>query len=413
MDAKREIKAERQEVQAPATLPQRLRTCVAYPAYGVGSEVWIERQLASFENLDLSLLCWDSQLDDKDSLALPLYLIPHRWQINQGATRWLSRLRRVHGGNFFGSTGRELRQIIDVLNTVQAEAILCHFGPTALRVLPAAQALGIPIVAHFHGFDLSQSLRNRWYRWSLHRWIDAFTSIVVVGSNQLRWVLDQGIPEDRVHLIPCGAPTDNFDRCGSPYPARPHFITVSRLVPWKGVDYSLRAFASASEQGLDATLQVIGDGPELNHLKTLAMELGVSDAISFSGMLPPEEVKAAMGRASALLQHSLDHSNGWVEGFGVSITEASAMELPSIVTPCGGIADQVLDGETGIIVPQRDVASFAAAIKRLGNDANLCRQLGTAARRRAIKHFDTAALTRRLEAVITDVAQRHRNRACR
>lgn len=405
MSAQSKTNATSQEELPLSTSRECSRVCVAYPFYGVGSEVWIERQLSGFENLNLSLVCWESHRDVDQTSGIPLHLVPHPWQTEKRRVRWLNRLRRAPAGNFFGASGSELRSLTDILEKARPEVILCHFGTTALRVLPAARALGIPMVAHFHGLDLSQALRNRWYRWSLQRWLDEFASIIVVGSNQKRWVLEQGIPENRVHQIPCGAPTDEFQRKGGPYPARPHFLTVSRLVPWKGVDYSLRAFAMARRDGLDATMQVIGDGPTLDDMKALAAELGLTDEITFSGLLPPDEVKVAMSRASVLLQHSLDYSNGWVEGFGVSITEAAAMELPSIVTRCGGITDQVLDGETGLVVPQRDVPAYAAAISRLGKDAALHRRLGLAARARAVAHFDTREMTRRLEAVLAQVAR--------
>src|SRR5690606_39210585 len=116
------------------------------------------------------------------------------------------------------------------------------FGQIALRILPLATMGGIPLVAHFHGLDLSSLLRNRWYRWSLLRCLSSFDAIVVVGSHQRKWLVEHGADPEKVYLIPCGVPTSDFQPLPRPAGEQCRFIAVSRLVEGKGLEFSLRAF---------------------------------------------------------------------------------------------------------------------------------------------------------------------------
>jgi colanic acid/amylovoran biosynthesis glycosyltransferase len=105
----------------------------------------------------------------------------------------------------------------------------------------------------------------------------------------------------------------------------------------------------------------------------------------------------------------VESSNGWVEGFGVTIAEASAMNLPVVVTSCGGITDQVIDGVTGYIVPQRDANAMADRMKRLVEDIDLRSKMGQAGRMRMVKNFDTKKQIQKLEMVLDVSINRWKN----
>ncbi len=376
---------------------------------GVTSEVWLWRQIVGFDRIVPTVLTWEY----KNEREFPLNGTPMRVMTSDptpynGRRRWLSRVQNLSGRNFFGTVGKESRELRKWFSKQNPAAILCHFGHVALRILPVANDLGIPLVAHFHGMDLSSMLTNRWYRWSLDRCLCSFTGVVVVGSQQKQWMLDQGVDPERVHLIPCGVPTEEF----TPFPigsqdiSRPFCIlSTSRLVPWKGVDYTLRAFAEFSTRAQKSCeLHVVGDGPERSALTSLAADLGISKQVFFHGDRPPAFVHAQMQRCDVFVQHSLDGDNGWVEGFGVSISEAAATGLPVIVTNCGGIPDQVVDGRTGLILPQRDVRAMANAMRQLARDPELRRRMGDAGRSHMAQHFDTRVQIGKLEDVLLAAA---------
>jgi len=172
-------------------------------------------------------------------------------------------------------------------------------------------------------------------------------------------------------------------------------------VEWKGQHIALDAFAKIADTHPNARLVIVGGGPDSDFLKRKAADLGVENRVEFPGSCSAATVRKMLGESDVFLQHSLTHRSGWGEGFGVSIAEASAMALPVIVSPCGGIVDQVIDGETGIIVPEHDREAMAAAMRKLAADPELRHRMGEAGRRRMRGHFDTKAQVRKLEDVLT------------
>jgi glycosyltransferase involved in cell wall biosynthesis len=149
-----------------------------------------------------------------------------------------------------------------------------------------------------------------------------------------------------------------------------HFVTVGRLERWKGVRETLRAFAQIAGQFPDAHLTIIGDGTERESLQALARDLAFGERIRFTGMLAPDDVREQLQKSDVFLQHSLADANGWVEGFGVSVAEASAMELPVVATNTGGIPDQVVHGKTDSCEPH-DVREMARAMARLAGSGEV------------------------------------------
>lgn len=366
---------------------------------GVTSQIWLLRQIEGFTRFRPVVVTWKDHRKEPSG-GFPVHVLPFRPDLDGGRDRWLNRGLRLHHGNFLASQGAERRHLLGLAQRDPPDAILAHFGHVALRVLPVARALGVPLTVHFHGLDLSSSLRNPWYRKSLLRHLDDFAAVVTVGRRQAEWM--GAHRRGPAEIIPCGVPVAEFTRrpddpATIPEGGVPDFVVISRLVPQKGVDVCLRALARLPRGSLRLT--VIGDGPEEAALKRLAADLGVTGDVAFRGALSSREVRAALLGARALIQHSLDW-NGWFEGFGVTVSEASAMELPTIASRCGGLMDQVVEGETGLLTEQRDEAALAQAMARLAGDADLARRMGRAARARTVERFDTADQIARLEALL-------------
>lgn len=384
----------------------RTRALIFSRQWGVASEVWLSRQIEGFNQIQPEVVCWERQSHERPVAGgVPVHLTGFDPQPMERAGRWLLRLRNAPHGNYYGAVGQELRALQRIIRETHPEVVLCHFGHTALRVLPAANRCGVPLVAHFHGLDVSSGLRNRWYRTSILKHLSRFAAVVVVGSHQRQWMLDHGVPAERVHLIPCGVPTAYF----TPPPRRQtrgriRIAAVSRLVPWKGIEESLRALAQVRAQGIDAELHVVGDGPQRSELEALSNQLGLRDCVQFLGPRGPAEVRHLLGESDIFVQHSLTSASGWCEGFGVSIAEAAAMELPIVATRSGGIPDQVLDAKTGILVDERDVTGMADALRRLAEDAGLRASLGAAGRQRMLGHFDLEQQISKLETVMLRAA---------
>jgi glycosyltransferase involved in cell wall biosynthesis len=138
-------------------------------------------------------------------------------------------------------------------------------------------------------------------------------------------------------------------------------ISIGRLLPWKGFDLGIRAFARFREHIPEAEYWIIGDGPEQNYLKHLGTELGCGDAIRFWGRLPRDETLDLLGDADVLIHPSLH------EQFGYVLLEAMATGTPPICLDLEGSPKVV--GEGGIVLqandPDQVVADLTEELRRL------------------------------------------------
>lgn len=382
----------------------RADLCVVAQCIGQWPEVWLWRQLLGFKQLKPCVLTWgyiNREVYRLDNL--PVQILPFDPCAGEDSfRRWFRRARSLPVRNFYASVGAECRFIEKQLLETKPRVMLCHFGHTALRMLPIAQKQHIPLVAHFHGLDLSSSLNNRWYRWSLLRALEHFSAIVVVGSHQKKWMIEHDVQAERVHLIPCGVPTQVFKHKVRQPLKGIRFICVCRLVEGKGVGYCIRAFAHVVKEITNGNLLIVGDGPLRSDLEALRHELGLGECVTFIGSVCPDRVRDLLSESDIFIQHSLVSSTGWVEGFGVSVAEAAATGLPIVGTRCGGIVDQVIDGKTGFLVEQRDVDGMAEYMVKLGLEPDLRKKMGQAGREHMVAEFDTQKQIAELESVLLD-----------
>ena len=384
------------------------RVCVSAQFIGLESEVWMLRQIYGLTRLEPRVLTWncvnEGPLREKN---IPIEVLPYPFDLPKGIHRRLTNLRRLGKGNICASLGPERRHLRAYLKRTRPAVILCHFGYLALRLLPTAKELGIPLVVHFHGLDVSSMLRHWPYRWSLKRHLPSFAEIIVVGIHQRDWVKAQGIDSRRIHLIPCGVPTGEF-AAKADYGRETEaveFIAVSRLVETKGLDYALQAFAGVYRDKPASRFTIVGDGPERERLERLADEFNLREAVTFTGVLEPANIHNALIRADIFLQHSVISSNGATEGFGVSVAEASSSGLPVVCSDSTGIRDQVVSGTTGYLVPQRDVAAMRDKMMLLADNPDLRLALGQAGRQHMIRNFDTQGQIDKLERVLLGVLE--------
>jgi colanic acid/amylovoran biosynthesis glycosyltransferase len=340
------------------------RVCFVARDLGHYSEVWLWRQLAGIKRLKAHAMVWhyvNQRIFGTDGIVVHELDYEAPPEPREKSSRWLFRLRHLPRRNFYGSIGKEAVEIRRILTQTKPDVMLCQFGWTGLRLAPIAQAMGIPMLVHFHGMDLSSALRNRWYRWSLLSAMKHFAAVVVVGSHQSEWMLAHGMPADKVHLIPCGVPVDAFSYSGPRNRDNSviRFIAVSRLVEKKGYAYTFKAFKKVVDKLPEAKLDVYGEGRLRDELPKLVEELGLSEKVIFHGGVSVEEVRRAMTEADIFVQHSVVASNGDSEGSPVSSMEAAATGLPMVATVSPGFVDQVMDGETGYLVRQRDIDAMA------------------------------------------------------
>lgn len=171
-------------------------------------------------------------------------------------------------------------------------------------------------------------------------------------------------------------------------PPDPVVLSVGRLVEKKGYPTLLRAAALVRDRGLAFQLRIAGEGPEWPALQRLVHELGLGRQVSFLGPLTESELRAQYAQAQVFALACQELTNGDRDGIPNVILEAMACGLAVASSASPGVAEAVVDGESGLLVPQGDEAALAAALARLLADPELRQRLGMAGRARAVEGFD-------------------------
>jgi glycosyltransferase involved in cell wall biosynthesis len=176
-----------------------------------------------------------------------------------------------------------------------------------------------------------------------------------------------GLPEDEVRTL---------GRIPQRHGDWVRFATIGELLPLKGVEFGLRAFARAGQ----GEYWVFGDGPERDRLERLCRELKITGRVKFWGHVPRTQLLEKLAEIDVLVFPALHDSGGF------ACLEAMAAGRPVICLNVGGPALQVTD-ETGIrIAPgtvEQTINGFAWSMARLAVDASLRMRMGEAARERA------------------------------
>ncbi|MDQ2670298.1 MAG: glycosyltransferase [Gemmatimonadota bacterium] len=187
--------------------------------------------------------------------------------------------------------------------------------------------------------------------------------------------------EAKVEVIPFGIDEERWNEVPpAPADGTPRALFIGRLVRYKGVDILLRAL----EQVPGLALDVVGSGPELPRLRTLARALAIEDRVRWFGEYPDDELPRRMAEAHMLVLPSVTVE----EMFGLVVLEAMAAGRPVVTTAVPSAVREVnVPGETGLEVPIRDVRAMADALHRLATDPALRARMGAAGRRRVWDHF--------------------------
>jgi phosphatidyl-myo-inositol dimannoside synthase len=169
-------------------------------------------------------------------------------------------------------------------------------------------------------------------------------------------------------------------------------LTVARLVDHKGMDTGLKALAALRTTYPDLGYLIVGTGPMQSRLEALAHQLGVAERTRFLTGVPDADLPLLYNCAEIYL--GLSRAEGLlIEGFGISLSEASASGIPVIAGTLGGMADAVRDGVTGMLVDSTDLQQVVAAVRSLVDNPELGRRMGQAGRKAVEEYFNWDRVT--------------------
>ena len=182
-------------------------------------------------------------------------------------------------------------------------------------------------------------------------------------------------------------------------------VSVSRLVPRKGMDTLVRAAAVLAPYWPDLRVVIAGEGRDRGRIARLIQRL--SAPVRLLGRVPEADLGALYGAADVFAMLCRTRWGGLEqEGFGIVFLEAAAAGVPQVAGRSGGAAEAVADGETGIVVSDAGPVAAARAIGELIGDDRRRRAMGAAARRRAEESFSYDLMARRLRGALAAMVSR-------
>jgi glycosyltransferase involved in cell wall biosynthesis len=210
-----------------------------------------------------------------------------------------------------------------------------------------------------------------------------------IGAKNIEIFSETGLAEEEIIRLAQSPSLTNL-------PVR--FISMGRLLHWKGFHLGLQAFALAKLP--DAEFWIVGDGPERRRLELLAQKLGIAHQVKFWNRLPRHETLEKLRECVALVHPSLHDSGGWV------CLEAMAVGRPVICLDLGGPAIQVTV-ETGYKISayntKQAVHDLAEAMVRLAKDPELRVQMGEAGQKRVKELYSWEAKGQSLAQLYSEI----------
>jgi glycosyltransferase involved in cell wall biosynthesis len=266
---------------------------------------------------------------------------------------------------------RDWDLLVDVSNGVPYFSPLWRRGPSVMVVHHVHEdqwPLNFPPPVAKVGWLLESELVPRVYRKRL---------VLAVSPSTRDALIEIGFRADQIRLMHNG--TDPAASVEVARATEPTFVALGRLVPHKRVDKLLEIWARVHEQ-IGGRLLVLGDGPERDRLEALA-----GPGVEMRGSVGNEEKHLALGSAW-LLVHAAQH-----EGWGLVVTEAAQHDTPTLAFDVPGVRDVVVNGETGVLIPDGDDDAMVAAWVALAADPVRRDELGKAARRHCAAYTWEAA----------------------
>jgi len=289
--------------------------------------------------------------------GIPIHRLPFRQAIGKPDFAAMSRCR----------TGVE-----EALRLASPDLIhLASLGPSAAFLLKSRAAGGVPMVATLHQVMLpSQNARDpSLLKQVLGRadWVTAVSSAVLEQARDIEPSIGERSSVTYNFVRPFASPPAEL-------PLRPpRLLCLGRMVPQKGLERAVQAFAFIRERIPDARLTMVGDGESRARLEQQCRELELDGSVTFPGAVFPHQVDQAILGATLLLMPS------HFEGLPMVAIEAAQLGRPVVGSRVGGMPEVVLHGKTGWLLDRADPRELADAVIRLLSVPDQLREMGAAA----------------------------------
>jgi glycosyltransferase involved in cell wall biosynthesis len=294
-------------------------------------------------------------------------------------------------------------RVAEILKAEQCRHIHAHFAhiPTDITMYGAALA-GIPFTFTSHANDLFER------GWLLKEKVARSKYAVTISDFNWRFLVSKGADERKIRIVRCGVESERYAPLARVDACRrgdgPFVIgALGRLVEKKGMDVLIRASALLARQGRSLRVEIAGDGPLMEELKSQAKAEGVSASIQFRGALPHTEVFPWLGTLDLFALACKKDKNGDMDGIPVVLMEAMALGVPAVSTEISAIPELVEDGVSGLIARPGDPESLAEKIAVIMDHPDRVTMFMKNGRKRVAEEFSTGVNISRLRSLFEGV----------
>jgi colanic acid/amylovoran biosynthesis glycosyltransferase len=285
------------------------------------------------------------------------------------------------------------------------DVIIAHFGPTGISAVRLKKAFfpKARVVVVFHGYDVSGYVQKR--GWSNYeRMADGVDLAVCVNAHWAE-LLRRKTAMSNVVVHHLGVDCRKISRRPTNRSIAHEGLFVGRMVEKKGFDHLIAAAASLAARGISLRIHAIGAGPLLGRYQSIVRDRNLDHAFVFHGEQRHDTVLTMMKEADFLVAPSVTGQDGDQEGIPVVLMEAMASGLPVIATRHSGIPELVTDGETGLLVDERDDTALADRIEMLIRHPDLGDRLAAAASDHVREHFNAVTQNARFFRLVEGLSQ--------
>jgi glycosyltransferase involved in cell wall biosynthesis len=292
-----------------------------------------------------------------------------------------------------------LARMVKLVRQLRPDIVHTHMAKAGTVGRLAARICGVPLVVHtYHGhvFHSYFSPAKTRVFLTIERALGLVTNrIIVVGDGQRDEIASYGVaPLRKLTTIRLGLELDQFLQAEQHRgelrrelgidPDTPLVGIVGRLVPIKAPELFLQAAVNIRDALPNAQFLVVGDGERRRDLESLAVSLGLRDAVRFLGWR--RDLVRVYADLDVVALSSLN------EGSPVVLIEALASARPVVATSVGGVPEVVIHGQTGLTVPVADLSALSESILTLLRDRALADRLGQAGRQHVYPRYDSSRL---------------------
>jgi len=284
---------------------------------------------------------------------------------------------------------RAIKEIREYIRNEEIDLIHTHGYKADLYGYLAARTESKPILATCHnwvGGTAALGIYNRLDRMALRN----FDGVAAVSEAVARQLQEAGIAEHKIHTIANGIDIERFNGAepawfgASPSTPEKTIGIVARLDLQKGFESLLEAMAALRPAHPDVRLVIVGEGPDREIIEAMAARLELTSQIVFAGQRG--DMANVYAGFDIFVLPSLN------EGLPMTVLEAMAASRPVIASSVGAIPTVVRNGETGLLVPPRNVSALKAALEHLLNDATLRSRLAGSGHDWVSRHFTSDAM---------------------